>query len=64
MSDRPYDEEQVFYVEVHATDVARHLAEHGPYDLRRLGMDLLEAIVYDACIALREVMIEEEDSRG
>lgn len=61
MSDRPYTEQQVFEVEVSADDIARILASAGPWALREVGEELLAAIVYDACIALREDMIDEEN---
>lgn len=60
--ERPYREEQVFELELASVDIAKRL--HDPYGLpayRRLDEDVLEAIVYDAMIALREAMAAEED---
>lgn len=59
---RPYSEEQVFELEQASVDIAKRL--HDPFGLpgyRRLDEDVLEAIVYDAMIALREAMDEEDD---
>lgn len=58
---RPYTEQQVFEVEVAADRLAEMLAGHGPWTVRGIGEELLAAILYDALIALREVMIEEGD---
>jgi len=61
--DRPYTEEQVFELELASVDIARRL--HDPTSplstYRRLDEETLEAIVYDAMIALREAMLAEED---
>jgi hypothetical protein len=59
---RPYSEEQVFELEMASADIVRRL--HDPYGLpvyRRLDEETFECIVYDAMIALREAMIDEEE---
>lgn len=58
--ERPYTEQQVFDVEVAADEVARILASSGPWSLSGIGEELLAAILYDACIALREDMGDED----
>lgn len=59
---RPYSAEQVFALEMDAEVIARQLhdAWAPPGSWRRIDRDLLEWIVYDAMIALREAMIAEE----
>ena len=61
--ERPYNEAQVFELEMVSVDIAKRL--HDPTSplasYRRLDEDVLEAIVYDAMIALREAMLAEED---
>ena len=58
---RPYTEQQVFELEQASVDIAARL--HDPYGLpgwRRWDEDVLEAIIYDALLALREQLIDEE----
>lgn len=58
---RPYTEQQVFELEQASVDIAARL--HDPYGTqgwRRWDEDVLEAIIYDALLALREQLIDEE----
>ena len=63
MSERPYNEQQVFELEMASVDIARLLHnEMAPlHSYRRLDEDVLESIVYDAMIALQNEMAEEDD---
>jgi hypothetical protein len=58
---RPYTEEQVFELEMNTQEMAHRLVRtgHGPW--ATLDEDTLEAILYDAMIALREAMLEEAE---
>ena len=58
---RPYTQEQVFALERNTDIMATRLlgTGHGPWTT--LDDDVLEAILYDAMIALREQMIGEDD---
>jgi len=60
--ERPYTEEQVFELEMASHDIASllHNGLAPLHSYRRLNEDVLEAIVYDAMIALREAMDEED----
>jgi len=58
---RPYTEQQVFELEQASVDIAGRL--HDPYGTRawqRFDEDTLEAIIYDALLALREQLLDEE----
>lgn len=59
---RPYTAELVFALEMDAEVIARLLhdewAPRGSW--RRMDRELLEWLIYDAMIALREAMIDEE----
>ena len=58
---RPYTEQQVFELEMASVDIAGRL--HDPYGTRgwqRLDEDTLEAIIYDALVALRNEMQEDD----
>ena len=58
---RPYTEQQVFHLQQASVDIAAML--HDPYGTqgwRRVDEDVLEAIIYDALLALREQLIDEE----
>lgn len=59
---RPYSAEQVFALEMDAELIARmvHSEWAPPGSWRRMDRDLLEWLIYDAMIALREAMIAEE----
>lgn len=59
---RPYTEEQVFELEMASQDIARRLHDGfaPPYSYRQMDEDVLEAIIYDAMIALRERMLAGE----
>ena len=61
MSDRPYTEQQVFELEVATEDMARKLMAPDHRSWQTMGYETLEAILYDAFIALREAMYAEED---
>ena len=58
---RTYTEEQVFELELCTEQMAHRLVRsgHGPW--ATLDEDTLEAILYDAMIALREDMLEEAE---
>jgi hypothetical protein len=60
--ERPYSEAQVFELEIASQDIARllHNGWSPTFSYRRFDEDVLEAIVYDAMIALREAMLAEE----
>lgn len=61
--ERPYSEAQVFELEMASVDIARRLHDgFAPLSsYRRMDEETLEAIIYDAMIALREAMLAEED---
>ena len=61
--ERPYTAEQVFALEMDAAVIARLLHDEWapPGSWRRMDRELLEWLIYDAMIALREAMIDEED---
>lgn len=58
---RPYTETQVFLLELNTDKMSARLLNtgHGPWST--LDEDVLESILYDAMIALREQMLEEDD---
>jgi hypothetical protein len=61
--DRPYTQEQVFAVEQNTVMIAARMSDRRylPWESLSIDEEQLEAILYDACIALREQMIEEDD---
>jgi hypothetical protein len=61
--DRPYTQEQVFAVEQNTVMIAARMSDRRylPWESLNIDEEQLEAILYDACIALREQMIEEDD---
>lgn len=60
MNERNYTEGQVFAVELRSHEIAARLAGEWPFRWHGIELDTLGAIIYDALIALREDMIEEE----
>jgi hypothetical protein len=58
---RPYTEEQVFALEQNTDMMTARLLGTGRGPWTTLDDDTLEAILYDAMIALREQMIGEDD---
>jgi hypothetical protein len=58
---RTYTKEQVFDLELCTETIANRLQRvgHGPW--MTMDEDTLEAILYDAMIALREAMLEETE---
>ena len=64
MSDRPYTEAQVFDLEMHVDQLVAKAMAPDRKVWQEMGAETMENILYDALIALREVMIDEEDSRG
>jgi hypothetical protein len=61
--ERPYSDADVFELEIASHNIARllHNVWAPAFSYRRMDEDVLEAIIYDAMIALREAMLAEED---
>ena len=58
---RPYTEEQVFALELNTDLLAKRLFGAGRGPWTDFEEDVVEAILYDALIALREQMLEDDD---
>ena len=58
---RPYTEEQVFALELNTDLLAKRLFGTGRGPWTDFEEDVVEAILYDALIALREQMLEDDD---
>jgi hypothetical protein len=60
---RPYTESDVYELEVASADIAArlHYPSGGLMSYRALAEETLEAIIYDAMLALRETMTAEEE---